>query len=160
MFGKKYLRKKCYIAVLYINLWFIRIEDRDKTYIMAEAKISDFKDYQGPTSREYTVDIDLAGGDTIRESLWFDFLSCKTIAITVQLIGATGTSGNVLGTECGIRGTAGIAYSTPVSITMANNAIATQVIPQHLARYFRMDLTGITWGTVGKVKIVLTGKPH
>jgi hypothetical protein len=127
---------------------------------MASAKIHDYKDYQGPTSREYTVDIDLAKGDSIRESLWFDFLSCKTISVSVQHIGATGTTGSITATEAGIKGSPGIAYSTPVSITLVANSVAMQVIPVHLARYFLMDLSGITWGVVGKIKIVVTGKPH
>tara|TARA_R110000772_G_C13310332_1_gene440560 strand:- start:2475 stop:2858 length:384 start_codon:yes stop_codon:yes gene_type:complete len=127
---------------------------------MASAKIKDYKDYQGPTSREYSVTIDLAAGESIRQNLWFDFLSCKTVAVTVQHIGATGTSGSITATEAGIKGTAGIAYTTAFSLAMVANSTAMQVVPVHLARYFKMDLSAITWGSVGKVVIVVTGKPH
>ena len=127
---------------------------------MASAKIHDYKDYQGPTSREYTIDIDLAAGDTISQKIYLDFLSCKTVAIAVQLIGATGTTGAITATYTNIKGTAGIAYSPAVSITLANNVVAMGIIPVHLARICLLNLSGVTWGVVGKVKIVVTGKPH
>ena len=125
-----------------------------------EAKIKDYKDYQGPTSREWTVDIDLEAKDSFQKRMYFDFLSSKNIAVSIKLIGATGTSGTITGGWASRKRGKIFPLPTPLSILLIANDEAAQIVPELSGRLLALDLSGVTFGTVGKVQIIITGKAH
>lgn len=127
---------------------------------MSLAKIIDHKDYQGPTSRHWSVIVDLDAKDSYSQKMYFDTLSCKTIAVSIQLVKATGTSGTALGGQA-VSHRGKIAPLDPVvSLPTVNDDTVMYFAEQVLGRYFVLDLSPLTLGVTGKIEIHVVAKPH
>lgn len=129
---------------------------------MAKAKITDDKNYQGPSSREYVIVANIEKKDTFSKILYLDFPSCKSVSVTIQLINAGVTAGTVTGGQTNIPRGKIFPMTTAVSLLLANNDTVGYFPADSplTGRYFVLDLSSITWGVTGSMKIVVTGKNH
>lgn len=128
---------------------------------MADAKVKDFKDYQGPTSRQYTIDIDLDNNLYPQKKYYLDILSQRNACVTIQMTGMTGTSGDVFLRKANRPGAKVFDFAPVESETLVDDdTIVIEPTASLVCRYLVVDLSGVTFGSTGKMQIQVTAKPY
>jgi hypothetical protein len=104
---------------------------------------------------KYTASI---ATDSISGTIELPSIGFSMASINLTTIGATGTSGNVLAKQSVRKGSVGSAFTAPISL--ASGAVVSVDafdIPVS-GGYFIVDLTGVTFGVVGKIEISIVLK--
>jgi hypothetical protein len=109
--------------------------------------------------RAHVIELDLAEGGFPAKLKSLDLLGMSQAAISVQCIGCTGTSGNIIGNQGNDPSPAlHVAFTSAVTIATGANTNNVFIDIPLSGSHLSLDLSGLTLGSVGRMIITIVAK--
>ena len=111
------------------------------------------------SGRSHTIELDLAEGGFPAKLKSIDLLGLSTVCVSVQCIGCTGTSGNIIGSQGNDPNPSlHVPFTSAISIATGVNTNNVSIDNPLSGSHLSLDLTGLTLGSVGRIIITIVAK--